>query len=332
MATLVCPGVTDVLTGLDAAQRARVADLREQGRFFWLDVSWSETGSDALVETLRVPEGALRSLPGSGEQHTSRTLHADGESVAFTLRCYLDSESPADETVYRLRPLEVRVVVTSDYLLTIHAERRSLPELLGPDLQKERSKQYVVYAVLDAMLASAFDALEEVELRLEGLAATWEERGGGSVPRQALRSVGARLASMRRWATAQQAVIKRLSVEIGALRGYDADDEPYFDRLDEQVDRLPASIDAAADALGMLLDLQLNERAYLVSVVATIFVPLTFVTGFFGMNFGWMIDHLDSPFAFWLLGIAVPIASAALSWRFLLRRFLIGDDRKAGSR
>ena len=52
-------------------------------------------------------------------------------------------------------------------------------------------------------------------------------------------------------------------------------EEPYLDRLDEQADRLLASIDAAANAMGMMLDLQLNERAYLVSVVATIFVPLT---------------------------------------------------------
>ena len=112
---------------------------------------------------------------------------------------------------------------------------------------------------------------------------------------------------MRRWVTAEQAVFERLGVEIGALRGFDADDEPYFDRLDEQVDRLLASIDAAANGMGMLLDLQLNERAYLVSVVATIFVPLTFVTGFFGMNFGWMVDHIDTPVAFWLLGVAVPV-------------------------
>jgi magnesium transporter len=321
--------VTDVLTGLDAAQRARVAALRAQGRFFWLDVSLSETGRDALVEALGVPEGALRALPGSAD---SRTFHADGESVAFTLRCYVDFGSPADEAASRLRPLEVRVVVTSDYLLTLHAERLSLPAFLGPDLVEDRSRRYVVYAVLAAMLDSTYAALEEVELRLESLAATWDEGGGGGVPRPALRAAGARLASMRRWVTAQQAVFERLGVEIGALRGYDTDDEPYFDRLDEQVDRLPASIDAAADALGMLLDLQLNERAYLVSVVATIFVPLTFVTGFFGMNFGWMVDHIDSPSAFWLLGIAVPIATAALSWRFLVRRFLVGDDRRAGSR
>ena len=136
---------------------------------------------------------------------------------------------------------------------------------------------------------------------------------------------------MRRWATAQQPVFERLGVEIAALPGFDTDEEPYFDRLDEQVDRLPASIDAAANGMGMLLDLQLNERAYLVSVVATIFVPLTFVTGFFGMNFGWMVDHIDSPIAFWGLGIAVPVATAALSWRLLVRRFLVGDDPEARS-
>jgi magnesium transporter len=82
----------------------------------------------------------------------------------------------------------------------------------------------------------------------------------------------------------------------------------------------------------MLLDLQLNERAYVVSVVATIFVPLTFVTGFFGMNFGWMVDHIDSPIAFWLLGIAIPIATAALAWRLFVRQFLMGDDPEARSR
>ena len=67
---------------------------------------------------------------------------------------------------------------------------------------------------------------------------------------------------MRRWVRAEQAVFARVGVEIGALRGFDTYDEPYFDRLYEQVNRLLASIDAAANGMGMLLDLQLNERAY----------------------------------------------------------------------
>ena len=124
---------------------------------------------------------------------------------------------------------------------------------------------------------------------------------------------------------AEQAVFARIGVEIGALRGFDTHGESYFDRLYEQVNRLLASIDAALNAMAMLLDLQLNERAYVVSVVATIFVPLTLLTGFFGMNFGWMVDQIDTPIAFWLLGFIGPAAVALLCWRFLVRRFLIGD-------
>jgi magnesium transporter len=324
-------GVTDVLSGLDGAQRARIADLRRHGRFFWLDVSLREAGHDRLIEALGVPEAALRVLPRSGDASASRKFHADGESVAFTLRCYVDAKARAGEAAFRLRPIEVRVVITTDYLLTLHEDPISLPAALAADLPQERSRRYVVYAVLDAMLDSTLDALEEVDLRVEGLAETWDDGGGGPVPRGALRAAGARLATMRRSATAQQPVFQRLRVEIGALPRFDTDDEPYFDRLDEQVDRLPASIDATANGMGMLLDLQLNERAYLVSFVATIFVPLTFVTGFFGMNFGWMVDHIDSPSAFWGLGIAIPVATAALSWRLLVRRFLVGDDPEARS-
>ena len=236
-------------------------------------------------------------------------------------------ERPAERAAYRLRPIEVRIVVTSEFLLTLHDERVALPAVLAIDLPQGRSKGYVVYSVLDAMLVSASDALEEVEESLGSLAASLAGAGGGTVPRVTLHTPVARLATMRRWVRAEQGVFQRVGLDIDALGGFDEPEEPYLDRLDERADRLLASIDAAANAMGMVLDLQLNERAYLVSVVATIFVPLTFITGFFGMNFGWMVDRVDTQVAFWLLGFVVPAATAALSWRLLVRRFVIGDDR-----
>ena len=319
--------MTDVLFGLDAGERERIAALRAAGRFFWIDVSRAETSREDLVRVLGIPDGAAAALGSAREGYASRAFHADGESVVFALRCYVESEAEDDGADYRLRPIEVQVLVTSEYLLTLHDERVSLPEVLAVDLPPERSKPYVVYSVLDAMLATTSDALDEVEVRLDALVAAWTQGEGGSVPRAMLRQAGARLATMRRWIRNEQAVFERVGVEIGALRDFGATEEPYLDRLEEQIDRLLTSIDAAVNAMGMVLDLQLNERAYVVSVVATIFVPLTFITGFFGMNFGWMVDRVDSQVAFWLLGFGIPIATAALSWRLLVRPFLTDGRR-----
>ena len=69
--------MTEILYGLQGAQRERVAALREGGRFFWLDVSLSETSLDDLVEALDIPERASQALASYGE--------ADGPSREFQL-------------------------------------------------------------------------------------------------------------------------------------------------------------------------------------------------------------------------------------------------------
>ena len=216
-------------------------------------------------------------LPATPPPH-GRSTPTKSPSV-FALRCYVESETPAGEVAYRLRPVEVRVLVTGDYLLTLHEERISLPTVLARELPEERSKRYVVYAVLDAMLETTSDALAEVERRLDAIGRAWAEESGG-------RAVEGDAARDRREARDHAALGRRRAGRLRANRRGDrrASRLRHARRAvlrpsDEQVDRLLASIDAAVNAMAMLLDLQLNERAYVVSVVATIFVPLTFVTG-----------------------------------------------------
>ena len=56
--------------------------------------------------------------------------------------------------------------------------RAGLAAPLLPDYNAEgRSEQYIVYAVLDAMVATAFDALSDTELALEGLQTRTTETG-----------------------------------------------------------------------------------------------------------------------------------------------------------
>ena len=62
--------------------------------------------------------------------------------------------------------------------------------------------------------------------------------------------------------------------------------------------------------------------------MATIFLPLTFITGFFGMNFEWMIGEVDTQPAFWLLGVGSLVVGVALIWRLVVR----GSPRPARGR
>ena len=322
--TVASEPVTEIVDGLD---RDRVSALRQAGRFFWVDASLAETSVADLGDALGVPERALEALSDFGEHRSSRKFRAEGQHVVFAFSCYVESAEDTVEAPFRRRQVEVHVLVSSDYLLTLHQERLSLPELLAPDLPEGRSEQYAVYTVIDAMVATAFDALNEVELTLDGLAVLSTDMRSGRLRIATLRAISSQLSRMRRRVGPQRGLFERIGVEVARITGLEADEERYFDRIGEQVNRLVDAIDAAANAMATLIDLRLNETSYWLTVVATIFLPLTFLTGFFGMNFEWMVGQVDSQLAFWLLGVGLPVAGVALIWALVVRGSPVQSDR-----
>ncbi len=88
----------------------------------------------------------------------------------------------------------------------------------------------------------------------------------------------------------------------------------------------------AKDALSHYSESIASRQAQVISsptIVATVFLPLSFLTGYFGMNFRVLVaDVQNTLWQFILLGLLLPIASATLSVLLihrLERRF--GIDR-----
>jgi magnesium transporter len=313
--------MSEIVHGLGAPERSRIATLRGRETFFWVDVSLRETSRNDLGESLGIPSDALAPLVDfRDDTPPSRLFHSDGRRAVFNFGCFLEAADSHAAILQPLRLVEVHVLISGDFVLTVHEEPPSLPDLLAPELPEGRSEQYVVYAILDAMVATGFDALNAAELALERLQLASTEMRAFRVRMTTLRAINSRLATMRRRVGPVRGIFERISEEIGRIEGLEADSEHYFERIYAQLNRLVEGIDAADDALAKLIDLRLNETIYWLTVVATIFLPLTFVTGFFGMNFRWMVDRIDTPLAFALLGIGAPILGVALTVLLVRRR------------
>ena len=87
----------------------------------------------------------------------------------------------------------------------------------------------------------------------------------------------------------------------------------------DQRDALAAVLQANITVISLRqteLGVRQNEAMKTLTVIATIFLPLAFITGFFGMNFQWMTSRIGSLWDFIGFGAGSLVASSILLWMY----------------
>lgn len=135
------------------------------------------------------------------------------------------------------------------------------------------------------------------------------------------------LISLRKLVTPERDMMASLVAGAQDLPGMTDDVERYFRDLYDHLIRLSDLVDSYRDLLTSAVDThlstvsnRLNEVMKQLTIIATIFLPLSWLTGFFGQNFGWLVNHIGGFWVFFVVGLGSEAVAVLLLVRMFRKR------------
>jgi len=203
----------------------------------------------------------------------------------------------------RVRTLELDVFLGRSYVITHHSEPIAAVERVWALCQRDerhvrRGPDHLLYLLADELVADYMPVVEQLDSALDHLEDELFDHAGKTVPERIFQ-LKRGLLHLRRVIAPQREVLNKLARgDFPVIRD---DDRVFFRDVYDHLVRLYDITESLRDMVGGVLDTHLsvvnnrmNDVMKTLTIITTFFMPLSFLTGFFGMNYFQPVTPLDA--------------------------------------
>jgi magnesium transporter len=299
--------------------RETVERLLASGAFFWLDLDQPvEADFEILRDVFKFHPLAVE----DSEHFGQRAKIDDYDDFVFIV---VYGAVPDDD-----RLVEVHCFYSERFLVTVHRDDAPAFTAIRERYEKRKAPiqkpSLLLYRIIDGLVDSFFPILADFDDRIDELENAIFLRADD---RQLQEIFGMKrlLVGMRKAVTPQRDTFASLMGGVAQLPGLSEEDERYFRDIYDHLIRISDLIDSYRDLLTGAMDVylstvsnRLNSVMKQLAVIATIFLPLSWLTGFFGQNFGWEVRHIAGWGTFIALGLGTELLVMAVMLVYFKRR------------
>lgn len=230
----------------------------------------------------------------------------------------------------RWRTLELDVIITERAIITVHPEPVPAVSALWQRMAKAGEGRpaidYLVYALAEAVTSGYYVLLDRIDKHIDAMETQIFAGQTSQALVDRLFTLKRHILQLRRTLAPQRDALSALMRrEFGLFgpesRSYFVDLYEHnlrlFDLLDTYRDLISSSLDAYLSAVSN----KMNEIMKTLTIVSVVMLPLSVISGIFGMNFAQM-PLLADPSGFWVAMGLMLLVSILMLWLFRRRKWL----------
>jgi magnesium transporter len=320
--TLAQGGVTN------SATIGNVTAAVSSGKFFWLDLDDGDPADsdaiDLLLNTFHYHPLAVEDAEHFGQ----RPKLDDYDDFLYLVVHGASDDGSTTE--------ELHIFFSEKCVVSVHRGACPAVEAARNRIGRHKASEtaapqiVLVYLIVDALTDSFFPILsafdDQVDLLEDQILQQPTEEQLGQ-----LFQMKRTLLGIRKTVTPQRDVFAGFISGVIDVPGMTDESSRYFRDLYDHLIRISDLIDSYRDLLSGVMDThistvsnRLNVVMKQLAIIATIFLPLSFLTGFFGQNFSFLVGHIVGKWTFIGWGLGTELAAVILLFTLFKRRGWLG--------